>query len=109
ALVLIMEYADKENEIIDRVPIAAAVTQGIADSPPFVLSPSQAWKSALSPGDSARMERVRDGIRTGRCPVRGRVTFASVRFTNGTVRTFSFPEWQLGPLPTLIPTLPETI
>ena len=109
ALTLIVEYADKEDEIIDRVPFVGTVTQGITDSLPFVLSPSQAWKNALSPGDSARMERVSDGIRTGRCPVRARVTFASLRFTDGTLRTFSSPQWQSGPVPTLIPTLPETI
>ena len=108
-LALVMEYIDAEGGIIDRVPMVAGLMPGVPDTQPSVLSPSGAWRRALAPRDAARMVTVRDGVRTGHCPVRARITFATVRFTNGKVQTFSSPGWQLGPLPTVIPRLPEDL
>jgi hypothetical protein len=109
SIALVLEYTDAGQETIDRVPIFAAVKPAMAKTPLNVLAPADAWRTALLPGDSATMSAVTNGIRTGHCPVRAQVTFASVQFTDGSVRIYSSPEWRLGPIPTLIPTLPEVI
>jgi len=109
ALMLVMEYADGQGRIIDQVPVSAAVGDKTLDSSPNVLAPIQSWKRAVLPGASALMGAVKEGIRTGSCPVRARVTFARAQFTDGTVRTFSSPQWRVGPMPRAIPTLLEPI
>jgi hypothetical protein len=106
---LVMEYADGQGRIIDQVPVSAAVGDNPLDSLPNVLAPIQSWKRAVLPGASASMGGVKEGIRTGSCPVRTRVTFARAQFTDGIVRTFSSPEWRVGPMPRAIPTLAETV
>ena len=109
SLAMVMEYVDAQEEVIDRIPIVAAVKPGIREVPPNVLSPADAWKRALPPGEAVRLVGTRDGIRTGQCPVRARVTFASVRFPDGTTRTFSSPGWRLPATPKQVPILPEAI
>jgi hypothetical protein len=108
-LALVIEYVDAQGGLIDRVPMVAGLVPGVPNAPPSVLSPARAWNHALAPGDAASMVTVRDGVRTGYCPVRARITFATVRFTDGTVQRFSSRGWQLGPLPTVIPRLPESV
>jgi hypothetical protein len=107
ALALVVESIDAEEEVIDRVPMVSHVDPSVAKIPPNVLKPADAWGSPLSRGDAELMTGDTFGIRTGRCPVRARVTFARVHFTDGSVRTYSSPEWRLGPSPALVPTLPE--
>ena len=109
ALMLVMEYVDSGGRIIDQVPVSAAVGDQPLDSSPNVLAPIQNWKRAVLPGASALMGADREGIRTGFCPVRARVTFGRAQFTDGTVRTFSSPGWRLGPMLRAVPTLSKTI
>lgn len=109
ALALVVEYIDSVGEIVDRVPIAGSVSGGSLDTPPDVLSPANSWRHALSPGDATTMVAVRDGIRTGRCPVRARVTFAVIHFLDGSTRRFSCSGWQVGAIPILIPSQPKAI
>jgi hypothetical protein len=109
ALMLVMEYADGQGRIIDQVPVSAAVGDKPLDPSPNVLAPIHSWKRAVLPGASALMGADREGIRTGSCPVRARVTFARAQFTDGTVRTFSSPGWRVGPMPRAIPNLSETV
>lgn len=109
SLALVMEYIDAQDEVIDSLTIVATVKPGIQEAPPNILSPSDAWKSALLPGNSARMVGVKDGIRTGRCPVRALITFATIRFLDGTKRVLQSPGWQLPAIPKQVPRLPDTI
>ncbi len=109
ALMLVMQYEDEQGRAIDRVAVSAAVNSTLAKSPINEVTPIQSWKHAISPGESALMGTVKEGIRTGFCPVRARVTFAKVQFTDGTVRTASSPGWRMEPMPRVVPTLSETI
>lgn len=108
-LALVVEYFGVDGGLVDRVPVVGGVIPGIPDTPPSVLSPAQAWRRALTTGDVARMVTVKDGVRTGHCPVRARVTFAAVQFSDAKVKVFSSSGWQLAPVPTVVPRLPENI
>ena len=110
ALALVVEYADKTGQIIDRVPIASVSEHSTNPfSLPFAVQGAMRWKGALSPGESALMGGVTDGIRTGSCPNRARITFARAQFADGNVRSFSFPGWQIGPVPRLVPRLSQNV
>ncbi len=108
SLAFVVEYADANHRIIDRVPIVAGADAGVGERPPNVLSPANIWKSALGPSDSALITIVANGIRTGDCPVRAEVTFARLHLNDGTVQTLSSPGWQLDPIPMIIPPVSRT-
>jgi hypothetical protein len=106
-LALVLEYLDSEGGIVDQVPIAGGVSASSMDVRPDALSPANSWRHALSPGDATTLVAVRDGIRTGRCPVRARITFADIHFVDGSTHHFSSSGWEVGAIPILIPRQPE--
>lgn len=108
-LALVIEYLDASGEAIDQVPLFSSVNAGVPETNSSVLSPAQSWKRPLQPGAVASLVSVRDGVRTGRCPVRSRVTFAAVRFTGEKLQTFASPGWKLGPSPVVIPRMPDNV
>jgi len=109
ALSLVVEYIDADEKVIVRVPMFAQVNPAVAKIPPNQFKPADAWGSPLAPGDAGLMVGDELGMRTGRCPVRARVTFARVHFADGSVRTYSSPDWRLGPSPYMVPRLPDTV
>jgi hypothetical protein len=108
ALALVIEYADKLGQVLERVPVAAATEQASEQfRPPFPLQHTNGpWTKPLLPGDSVRVQGIRDGVRTASCADSARVTFAMVQFGDGTTKTFSSAGWQLGPTPQVIPVVP---
>jgi hypothetical protein len=108
ALGLILEYEDATGEIIDRIPVVAGASSSPVSVPPNVLTPDGVWKDALPQGGFVTLTAVKNGVRTGRCPVRAKVTFAKIRFADGSTRTFSADHWGLGPVPMMIPTPSES-
>lgn len=104
-LAVVMDYTDKKGLIIDRVP-AIGVTERAEKEfrPPFPIERVYPdWKQPLLPGEVARVQAIKNGIRTGICPTQAAVKFIMVRFSNGAVETFSSPGWQLGPIPKYVP------
>ena len=107
-LMLVMEYEDSQGRVIDRVPISANVGM-LTNASDNELTPIRTWKRAISPGDSALMGAVKEGIRTGFCPVIARVIFAKAQFADGTTQAYSSSGWRLEAAPRMIPTLSEHI
>ena len=95
ALQLVLEYFDKAGNLVVRVPMYAHVNRAVAHVPSNSLKPSGDWGAPLRKGESELMVGEEQSIRTGHCPVRSVVTFANAQFTDGTVRTYSSPEWRL--------------
>lgn len=108
-LAFVLEYFDRDGDVVERVPAVGQVVPGTSPSPPNVLSPSSAWSNELAPSESVLMTGIIHGIRTGHCPVRARVTFVSVHFADGTNRTLAAPDWRLDASPRLIPNLAQSI
>jgi hypothetical protein len=105
---LILEYEDARGEIIDRIPVIAGASSSPVSVPPNVLTPNGVWKGVLTQGGSVTLTAIKNGVRTGRCPVRAKVTFAKIKFADGSTRTFSANHWRLDAVPTMIPTSPES-
>lgn len=104
-LKLVVEYVDAEGEPIARVPMYAYVDPSTEHMPSNVLRPDNTWGTPVTEGNSGEMNGQEVSIRTGRCPVQARVTFASIGYTDSSVRTYSSPEWRLDPTPSLVPML----
>lgn len=105
ALELVVEYFDKAGDVILRVPMYAHVNPAVAHLPSNALRPSGTWGAPLNKGESELMVGEEQSIRTGHCPVKAVVTFATVRFTDGSVRTYSSPAWRLNPYIEVVPLL----
>ncbi|HKW16156.1 MAG TPA: hypothetical protein VJO35_01480 [Terriglobales bacterium] len=107
ALKLVVEYVDAEGELIARVPMYAYVDPSTAHLPPNAFKPDHTWGTPLNQGESREIVGQELSVRTGRCPVRALVTFASIEYTDGSIRTYSSPDWRLGPTPAFVPVLSD--
>jgi hypothetical protein len=105
ALKLVVEYMDAQGEPLARVPMYATVNPAVAHVPANVLKPANTWGAPVKTGESGEMVGEEASLRTGHCPVRAQVTFASIQFDDGTGRTYSSPNWRLEPTPALVPVL----
>jgi len=76
---------------------------------PFPVEEVQSWRNTLAPRNEAVVSGVYDGVRTGICPVRAKVTFLRVAFDDHVPAEFSSPGWEVRPIPRAIPPVPETI
>lgn len=107
AIAVVLHYMDDSKRSIDDVPIIA-VAEGASNItlPPFPSEAVLRWDAAVSSGDVAPMAAVKNGVRTGICPTRAEITYASIRFSDGTTRTYSRSGWKLGPAPRKVPWFP---
>lgn len=117
AAALIVEYLDEQGQTIDEISVAGTSKMAAEKfHAPFPVETTgvylkgvqegEHWEGAVPPGGSVLLAGSKNGIRTGQCPVAGKVTFLMLQFTGGSVRTFSSPSWRLGPIPRRIPEVP---
>lgn len=100
SLSVVMEYLSKDGAVIDRVPYAAVVKEEQQSfHPPFPVQLVYAWESALLPGESARIQGMKNGVRIAGCPAQARVTVLMIQYSNGAAQDLFMPGWRLGPVP----------
>jgi hypothetical protein len=110
ALGLVLEYFDAEDHVIDRIPISAGTGSSLEHFElPFAVEGREGWRQPILPGIARIVGGVKDGVRTGNCPVRAQVSFAKVMFGDGTSRTYSSPGWRVDAVPRSIPRLPDDV
>lgn len=112
SLAMVMSYIDNKGRVIDEIPAAVVTGSQEAEDThqlPFPVEEVQSWRSTLAPRSEAVVSGIYDGIRTGICPVRAKVTFLRVAFDGQAPAEFSSPGWEVRPIPRAIPPVPDTI
>jgi hypothetical protein len=105
-IAFVLEYLDGQGQTVTTAAIAAAAAGHEKELPlPFSVENIEAWKKPLERGRTARVSGFYDSQRTVSCPKTARVTFAMVRFGNGTVQQYPARRWSVPPLPRVVPEL----
>lgn len=103
-LALVMEYLDGQQHKATTAAIAVAAAGYEKQAPvPFSVESISTWKEPLDPGKIARVSGTYDSVRTITCPEAARITFAMVRYRNGTVQRYAAEGWSVPPLPKFVP------